>query len=147
MVALGMSQSWDKKGYRPAYRHVRGGGGDGDPKSGLNSTTVIGLSDEQEARRWRIKTLANKEVETHHDQESGNGDGKGKQIMKPLPDVGLGEKVTGLEPTLESSKDQPIDSSSKLTKDESGGGTYRADSVKVKAEGDSIDDSDADLDS
>ncbi|KAI3784511.1 hypothetical protein L1987_43610 [Smallanthus sonchifolius] len=94
MVALGMSRSWDKKGYRPSYRHVRDGGGDGNPKSGLNPPLVIDLSDEPKARRRRIKTLANKEAETHHDQESGDGSGKGKQIMKTMTDVDLGNKVS-----------------------------------------------------
>ncbi|KAI3827976.1 hypothetical protein L1987_02065 [Smallanthus sonchifolius] len=136
LVALRMSRHWDKKGYRPSYRHVNGGGGDGEPKSELNPKMIIDLSDEPEASRQRIKTVANKEVEAHRDQKSGNGGGKGKQVVKPLLDVVLGkkvakgvgekEKVTGLGPSQEASKDNLVDSSSKPARDETGGGTFRA---------------------
>ncbi|KAI3784215.1 hypothetical protein L1987_43310 [Smallanthus sonchifolius] len=59
-----MSRAWDKKGYRPSYRHVIDGGGDGETKPDLGSSekAVIDLSEEPEKRSRRIKMAAEKDV-------------------------------------------------------------------------------------
>ncbi|KAI3827978.1 hypothetical protein L1987_02067 [Smallanthus sonchifolius] len=118
---------------------------DGETKPDANPKTVIDLSDEPEARRRHVKTIASKEAETQRDQESGNGDGKDKQVVKPIVEAGLGKKVAdegltekeevaGLGIVQDVPKEKPVggtslDSSSKPTGDGTRGGTYWADMV------------------
>ncbi|KAI3811377.1 hypothetical protein L1987_21098 [Smallanthus sonchifolius] len=112
------------------------GGGDGGSKSNVNPKMVIDLSDEPETRWRRIMTVAEKEAETQHDQEFWNSGGKGKQVVKPLLDIGLGKKmdegvkerkkVSGLGSLKEAPKDDRVggvslDSSLKQTRDETSG--------------------------
>ncbi|KAI3794145.1 hypothetical protein L1987_36773 [Smallanthus sonchifolius] len=90
---------WNKKGFRPSYRHVEGGkwtrSGDGSGEKKEANMATIDLTEETEVLQRRIKTVREREIETKHGGKKLKKEGLGQPLVK---EVEKGEDVmTGEE--------------------------------------------------